>query len=45
MRQRPPHLTFDSSSTAANDVHIGNIDTYYDAVAAALARVKKAVVE
>jgi len=26
-------------------VHIGNIDTYYDAVAAALARVKKAVVE
>ena len=40
-----PHLTFDSSSTAANDVHIGNVNTYYDAVAAALARVKKAVVE
>ena len=29
------HLTFDSSSTAANDVHIGNVNTFYDAVVAA----------
>ena len=38
-----PHLTFDSSSTAANDVHIGNVNVYYDAVAAALVRVQMAL--
>jgi len=38
-----PHLNFDSSSTAANDVHIGDVNVYYDAVAAALVRVQMAL--